>query len=185
MHEIMRAKLTIILMFLSLIGFGREDSLTLYERVNSRWKANLDSIQILVGKTNALSREGYLTVYYMSKEGVWYGGHAKKRHRGSYEIGEGRMKYTNYLLTPKKVWQAAINRLYQLKIDTLPNMHDLPNFSGYGTDGISYYYIFRAAGKERTVSYSNTGRIDGKSEEVKNSKKIRKVRGKYFRKTRT
>ena len=82
-------------------------------------------------------------------------------------------------LSPKSGWVSFISELYQLKIDTLPNMVDIPGLS-LGTDGITYNIEYADKDKYRFFGYHLPELHQNKAWQAKNMVAILKLVEKEF-----
>ncbi|MFH1005241.1 MAG: hypothetical protein V1781_07090 [Bacteroidota bacterium] len=150
--------------------------------MDKRYNNHLDSIQIIIDRFFDRQWKWEVIALYKDKSGVWHGEMCITKTKGkgsnSYEECE------NYTLLPKKDWQSAIQKYYDLKFDTLPNMKDIKGSDFKVRDGVMNTFTYRHKEKSRRVEYQSPDLFKKKSWQTANATEILEIHQKYFVKKR-
>jgi hypothetical protein len=138
-----------------------------------------EGIQIRIWYDYALVFNRDLIVFKMVNN-IWSGTHYDLTVDWNYKkLTETIKNSKKQNLTPKSGWQNFIKQLFELKIDTLPNMTSIPGLS-LATDGIMYNIEYADKEKYRFYGYHLPQNHQEKAWQAKNMVNILKLIEKEF-----
>lgn len=147
-------------------------------KIDKRYNDHLDSVQIIIKRLHAFNWWREIIVFYKDNSGIWHGEMSvtktKRKNGIFYDIN------SCYILLPKKDWTSAIQKYYDLKFDTLPNMKDIEDENFRIIHGIQNIFTYRKNTKSRSVIYDSPELFKRRAWQTANAAKILKIHKKYF-----